>query len=205
MPPRRDIPAPTGPTTRARAKEAATIAAFLVLIASAGLVGLAAFDTAGARISDSTNNQSNLFEAAEIDLDIGGDTSLLFDADRLYPGLVLERCIEIAYIGSLDEIDIRLSARRDGGDGLELWIETSIETGTGTDPECADFARRDTVFDGRLGDVWASHPTFATGLPIGDGVDSGFETTLRVTAEVVDDNAAQSLTTDFWMTVEARP
>ncbi len=110
----------------AHADTIAVIVAVLVL-AAAGIVGFAAFDSASARITGSTDNASNVFEAARIDLQVDAPEGLLFNARRLYPGLVVERCIQVALIGSADDIDIRLMGRREGtAAGLEQFVETTL-------------------------------------------------------------------------------
>jgi hypothetical protein len=191
--------------SHAHADTIAVIVAVLVL-AAAGIVGFAAFDSASARISGSTDNASNVFEAARIDLQVDAPEGLLFNADGLYPGLVVERCIQVALIGSADDIDIRLMSSREGAAaGLEQFVETTITLGEGSDPDCTDHVATHTIFDGRLDTIWEQHGDFAAGLAIAAGVADGFETTMRVTATLVDDDAAQGLTTDFWLTFEARP
>jgi hypothetical protein len=197
-------PTQAGKNRPRRAEFVAVVFGVLVL-ASAGIVGAAAFESASGRISDSTGNTSTLLAAGKIELQLGSIESLLFDADGLYPGLTVERCLTVVYDGTIGEADIRLSAWEERGDGLADFLESSITVGSGEDPECTDYVAASTLSDGRLVDLWTDHPDFPAGLVIGDRIVPGFATTVRFALTVADDNAAQGLDTDFWLTVEARP
>ena len=192
-------------TARHRRFEAVAVAGAVLVIAAAAVFGASALGTVSGRISGSTNNESNVFTAGHVELRVDGGADLLFDVDGLYPGLMLQRCITIGYVGSIDDVDIRLSARYSGSDGLERFVETTITLGSGSDPDCTDYVASSTLTEGLLADLWSDHPDFTSGLKVAAGVDTDFETTMRVTASVVDDNAAQGLVTDFWVILEARP
>lgn len=204
MPSRGDS-ATTRPISGRRLAELGVVAGALLVIVSAGIVGIAAFDTASGRISAQTSTRSNLFSAGRIDLEVGGAEELLFDADGLYPGVSVERCLTLSYRGTIDDAGIRLSARRDGGDGLDAFLETTISIGEGSDPECSDHRPSSTRFVGTLDDLWDAHPDYERGVRIENEADEGFETTVRLAVTVLDDQRAQGRSTDFWIVLEARP
>lgn len=182
----------------------------LFVIIAAGVFVWSGATTASARIAASTSNESSLLTAASIDLVIDGgsdvaSTGLLIDAGGLYPGLRLERCFEVTYFGNATDVPVRLFGRPGEGTGLEAFIDATIDVGTGSDNECVDFSRNDTLFDDTLVELWNQHGSFVAGLPLIRLANDGESTFVRVTVEVVDDNEAQDLTTAFWLTVEARP
>ena len=188
---------------------ALVIVCCLVLLALSVVVW-SGVTTASARFAATTSNDSSLLSAAEVDLvvestDEVAATGLLIDAAGLYPGLVVERCVEITYWGSASDVAVRMFGRPGGGTGLENYIEMDIQSGTATDPECSDFVPNSTVFDDTLRVFWDRHPSFDDGLPVMDAAQSGVGTWARFSLQVADDNAAQNLTTEFWLTVEARP
>ncbi len=182
----------------------------LLVLGAAAVFVWAGLTTASARIAATTTNESSLLTAASVDLVVdGGDdvaaTGLLIDAAGLYPGLVVERCLEVTYWGSADAVPVHLFGQLGGGSGLEGFIDTTVDIGVGTQSSCSDFVPSSQLFDGTLADLWARHDTFDSGLAVMDAAESGVATWMRVTIEVIDDNAAQDLTTTFWLTLEARP
>ena len=70
---------------------------------------------------------------------------------------------------------------------------------------CAAFGDGRQIYAGRLDRFWRDHDRFGTGLTMGERIDNGSSTALRVTAEVVDDDDAQGRTVEFTMIVEVRP
>ncbi len=149
---------------------ALALGSILVLVA-AGVFVWSGVTTASGRIAATTSNESSLLTAASIDLVVEGSdeatsTGLLLDASGLYPGLVVERCLGVTYWGSPSDVPLRMSGRAGGGDGLEAFIDATIETGTGSDPDCADFDTSETLFEATLLEFWERHGSFETGLPL---------------------------------------
>lgn len=182
----------------------------LVVIFAAGYFVWTGVVAASGRIAATTSNDSSFISAATIDLvvDAGEEaasTGLLIDAAGLYPGLVMERCFAVTYTGVLDQVPVRLFGRPGGGTGLEAYIETTVESGSGSDNECGDFTPNATLFADTLLNLWSRHGSFDTGIPVIAAAEDGASRWIRVTVEVVDDNDAQDLTTAFWLTLEARP
>lgn len=206
-----------GATTRRRAdvrrptaSGAVALVISLTVVAAAVVVVLNTVGSAAGRFSGSTANEGSLLAAAAIDVGVGtGDpsssASLLVDVDNLLPGTVVERCLVVTYRGSIDDVDIRLAGRRDAGTGLEDYLDTTIETGLGSDPACTDFAPARSAFVGPLGDLWTERGMFERAVHVADAVASGSQTTVRIALELRSDDAAQGRETTFWMTIEARP
>ncbi|NNE72312.1 MAG: hypothetical protein HKN26_01475 [Acidimicrobiales bacterium] len=167
---------------------------------------IAGVTTTQARISASTSNTANVWSAGTLELDIDGPSRLFIDAGNMYPGLLLERCIPITYAGSIDGGDIRLFGELlPGGTNLEEYLVLAVETGRGSDPDCGDFTLERSLFNGSLAAMWQTHADFERGLPILDADAAGATTTMRVQLTVVDDNAAQSLASNFNAVLEVRP
>lgn len=166
-------------------------------------------ETASARFSGSTSTENSLFEAASIDLvvndDIGQAASLLVDAEGLYPGLVVERCLVVTHRGSLDDVAVRLHGTAVDENGLAPHLLTDIDLGTGRAPDCEDFEVSATAFSGRLSNLWQEHGSFADGLDLIPAAANGDAVTVRLAFEVASDDRAQGLMTEFMVVLEARP
>jgi hypothetical protein len=173
--------------------------------------------TASARIAGNTDNRASLLAAAAVALEADptasgqASTDLLVDADGLYPGLVVERCLPVRYTGSLSLVAVVLSARvrggtGPGGTGLERYLDTTIEVGQGQQADCGDFSPAGTgpTFTGTLGSLAAQHPSYEQGLTLFQA-STGEPVTVRFRFEVLADNAAQGRSTDLTFRFEVRP
>ena len=120
----------------------------------------------------------------------------MFTASNLKPGDSAEGCIEVTYSGSLDGI-VRIYGAVTAGDGLEDYLDLTVERGTGT---CAEFGTATAVWtsagDGSLGAFMASKTDFASGSDNWAVTGGGDNDTVpyRFTIVQQDDNAAQGLT-----------
>lgn len=190
---------------RERYRSALVVGVAVGVVAAAGVVAATTIGTARARFSASTSNTGSVFSTAVVDLRLEGSSSttvaLSVDATGMTPVDVVERCVTVRYSGSLDDAGIRLSGRRDGGTGLERFMASTVETGTGADVECTDFTPSATVFDGTLLELWEQPDP----IVLADDLADGSATTVRLTFRLVDDNRAQGLDTAFWLVFEARP
>ncbi len=180
-----------------------------VLLVAVAFLVWSSMTTASARFAASTTNESSLFEAASVDVVVGGpggDSSVLrIDGDGLYPGLVVERCLPVAYRGTLTGASVRLIGRQDGGTGLGRYITTEIDRGSGSLSNCEDFTADRAIYRGTLEHLWQDHGRFATGLELLSSAEDGDSVVMRVRLEVVSDNDAQGLTTAFSLVIEGRP
>ena len=176
----------------------------LVVLASGVVFVWSAVSTSTARVSGTTSGNS-FFAAGTVDLaQPGTAVELLFNADGLFPGLEARGCVEIEYGGSIPS-SVRLHAKRLGGDGLEDFIDLHIVMATAGDCESADELAGVAVFDGGLGQMWRQHFSYDSAIVLDREMEASDRLVLQAAAVVLDDNAAQGLTTDFAITVEARP
>ena len=176
----------------------------LIVLASVVVFVWSAVSTSTARVSGTTSG-SSFFAAGTVDL-AQPDTAveLFFNADGLFPGLETKGCVEIEYRGSLPS-SVRLHARRLGGDGLENFIDLHIVMATTGTCDSSDELAGATVFNGRLGQMWRQHFSYDKAIVLDREMEASDRLVLQAVAVVLDDNAAQGLTTDFAITVEARP
>lgn len=184
----------------------ARTALVVLVVLSIGWFAWSVLTTSQGKVTALTANRGNLFRTGTIDIDTDAPAQLLFDVDGLYPGTVLESCITVSYVGSIPGIGVRLHARMAGGTGLETFVLTSVQLGRGGgDGSCAGFTPARSMFDGTLAELAAAHPDYDDGAELWADAQPGDQAVVRVTAQLADDNAAQGLTTDFFVTVEARP
>ncbi|MFN8024158.1 MAG: hypothetical protein U0Q03_21695 [Acidimicrobiales bacterium] len=203
------------PAGRARARSVIAALIATIVFASALVAAVLGMRTASGRFAGTTRNDGSLLTAAVVDLRLTGDaadasdpatsTGLAIDASNLLPGDAVERCLEVRYQGDLDDVDVRLTGRLDGGTGLDRYLAADVELGRGTDPACTDFASDHALFAGTLRDLADGHGSFDTGVAVMDDAVDGATTTVRIRVALVDDDAAQGLDTAFWLVVEARP
>ena len=182
-----------------------TSLAVVVVLGAAIVVVVSAISTSSARVTASTTG-SSFFAAGTIDLSQPDSAvDLLFDTDGLYPGTDVSGCVVIEYNGSLPST-VRLHASKQGGTGLEDFVELELRLrGSSTCDDAPVAATGPTVFTGLLSRLWATHPTYDRGVELVPAMAPEDRIALVAVASVVDDNAAQGLTTDFTITIEARP
>lgn len=203
-------PSTERPSRHPRIGFRALAAATIFVVSAAGALVWSTIETASAGFSGTTSNDGSLFEAAAIDLVLGptsGATTagLLIESDGVYPGLLVERCILVTYHGGLDSVDVRLSGAVEDGTGLETYLHTEIEIGSGASPTCDDFVHASTAYSGVLREFGREHGTFEEGLDLMTGAVDGDFVSMRLAFEVADDDRAQGLTSRFWFTVGAKP
>ncbi|MFK8023891.1 MAG: hypothetical protein AB8G26_08005 [Ilumatobacter sp.] len=189
--------------------------ALVVGVAVAAVVG-SVVDTAESRFSGSTDNRGSLFEAGEVRLELANDpadrslerSELSISASNLLPGQTIQRCVNVGYRGNVGDIDLRLYGRADGGTGLERFLESVIEVGTGDDPGCADFSApsSDPVrWVGSLSELDIGVGSYANGIRVLESGAEMVEATVRIGVTLADDDRAQGLSTAFWLVFEVRP
>ena len=197
------------PTRRVIGALLGTLAFGAALVAVVGGVR-----TASGRFAGTTRNEGSLLSAATIDLrvtaaidgdDIASVEALALDAANLVPGDVVQRCMVVGYSGVVDDVDVRMTGRIDGGSGLDAHLDAEVDLGTGSDPACSDFARNRSSWAGTLDELAAQHGGFETGLELMTGADDGDSVTIRVRLALQDDDRAQGLDTGFWFELEVRP
>ncbi len=176
------------------------IAGVLVLAAAAALV-IGGIQTSLAEVTASTSS-TGLFSAGSIELEqVGAPVELLFDEDRLYPGLTVEACVEVVYRGSVPA-ELRVYAQPLGGTGLDEFIKFDLWTGNRPCPGGGPVGR--ALFGETLRDFWQQHGDYGVGVVLGD-VEMDETVTMIARAELMDVAEAAGRYTDFAVVVEARP
>ncbi len=169
-----------------------------LVAASAVIVVLATASTSSARFAARTDNDTNLWQAATLDLDVRSGRQLFLDADGLYPGLELQNCVVVRYGGSI-RADIHLRTVDRSG-SLPRFFDVEVEAGRGDATDCSDFVGDRTLYTGRL-DGLASGGDLLLATNVGDG----HTVTLRVSGRLIDTNAAQGTVGRYDAVVEATP
>ncbi len=190
--------------------------AAIVVVGAAVVLIWSGVSTSSAQLTASTGTEG-LFAAGTVSLDReGGLVNLLFDVDGLVPGRVATGCVVVDYHGSLPAV-LRLHGERVGGDGLDefvdirLWqrraascpsVDSRFDTGAAVGGVTGG---REEVFTGRLANLWRQHPDYATGLELPPALRAGDQLVIEAEVELVSDDAAQGKTTEFNISLEARP
>jgi len=175
----------------------------VVAVAGASFVTVRA---TAAAFSDQTGNAANEFAAGTVQLSDNDAGSALFDGSSLLvPGDSQVGCIEVTSSGSVDA-EVRLFGATTGGDGLEPYLDLTVERGTG---DCTTFGTATEVWgptDGDLAEFLAAASSYASGVdswaPVGGGADDTIP--YRITVTQQDDNAAQGLSSIVSFTWEAQ-
>lgn len=182
----------------------ATVAALAL-----GVTLIYSVTTSGAQFAASTNNSSNEFWAGQIDVSTNLVQPVLLVSDGIYPGIQIQECMDVSYVGTITGVSTRMYASAAEG-GLGEFLDIEIEAGQRSSSEttsCEDFVPRSAdplVFAGTLAAFSDRHSSFDDGFDL--GLSNPADTvTLRITAEVQDDNAAQGLSADFSFFLEGRP
>jgi len=165
-----------------------------------------AFQATNAAFSSQTSNAGNDFAAGSVELTDNDGGSALFSVTEMVPGQSVNGCIQVTYSGSLDP-EVRVFGAATAGDGLEAYLDLTIERGDG---DCTTFGNSTAVWtngvDGDLGAFVGAATDYANGVdnwqPTGGGADDMIP--YRITVTLQDDNNAQGLTTDITFTWEAQ-
>ncbi len=191
-------------TAQSTMKNVRNIAVVLLVTTSVVVFVWNAVVTSSARVNATTGG-SSFFEAGTVELaQPGTAVELLFDASDLFPGVDAEACVEIEYRGSIPS-SVRVHADRRGGDGLEAFINLQLVVVAAQDCATAGDAEGVPVYDGLLSDLWSTHSNYDNAIVLDPEMEAAERLVLYAVASVVDDNSAQGLSTDFSITLEARP
>jgi len=167
---------------------------------------LFAFQATGAAFSAQTVNAGNAFAAGTVVISDNDSDAAMFNVGNMKPGDTVVGCIEVTYSGSLDS-QIRIYGASTGGDGLEAYLDLTIERG---DDECSQFGTSTTVGtnnnDGDLGVFLGSVTNYGTGVDTWQPTGGGNNDTVpyRFTITLQDDNLAQGKTASVGFTWEAQ-
>ena len=175
-------------------------------VLAVSLVAVFTVQSSLAAFSDTTDNTGNAFSAGSVVLTDNDSGAAMFSASNLKPGDSEVGCIEVTYSGSLDG-NVRLYGAITAGDGLEAYLDLTIERGTGT---CAAFGTSTAVWtngtDGDLGVFMGSETDFASGSDNWSVTGGSPDDVVpyRFTIAQQDDNAAQALSSTVTFTFEAQ-
>ena len=167
---------------------------------------LVAFQATNAAFSAQTDNAGNAFAAGTVAISDNDSGTAMFNLSDLAPGDNATGCIEVTYSGSLDP-EVRLFGAATAGDGLEDYLDLTVERGDG---DCATFGTVTAVWtngtDGDLGAFLGASTDYASGAndwqPTGGGPADMVP--YRFTVELQDDNAAQGKNVTVTFTWEAQ-
>ncbi len=183
-----------------RPNDVALAAAVVALIVAGGF----ALTTSTARVSATTENESNLWTSAAIEVDADAPAGLLLEGTNLFPGQAVSGCAEVTYTGTAPGLTLRLHGEGSPG-GLAPFVTLVLEIGTGTRGGCTDFVPTRTVYSGSLENLLQNHGANDEGIAVISTVEQNSTVMVRGTATISDDNAAQGLETDFQLVFEVRP
>ena len=130
----------------------------------------------------------------------------MFSMPHMKPNDSAVGCIEVTYSGSLDP-EVRFYGAATAGDGLEAYLNLTVERGDGT---CAAFGTPTAVWtngtDGDLGIFLGAATDYATGVDSWTPTGGAPNDTVpyRFTVALQDDNAAQAKTVTVTFTWEAQ-
>jgi len=179
-----------------------TGAAILAVFAAS----LMAFQATGAAFSATTENAGNAFTAGTVTISDNDSGVAMFNLTNMKPNDNAVGCIEVTYSGSLDP-EVRTYGASTAGDGLEAYLDLTIERGDGT---CAAFGASTAVWtnatDGDLGAFLGAATDYATGVdtwqPTGGAPDDTVP--YRYTIALQDNTLAQAKTVTVTFTWEAQ-
>ncbi len=175
----------------------------LLILGALGVFVWNAVETSSARVN-ATTSANSVFSAGTVDLAQPNTVvDLLLDANNLYPGTEVEGCVVVEYRGSIPA-DVRLHARMVGGTGLDEYVDIRVTLPPIDDCDTPIPADSPTIYEGTLDRFWRTHHSYGAGIGLAEMTTSDFAV-LHVAARLQDDNNAQGRTTDFTLTVEARP
>lgn len=182
------------------------VAAIAVFGASVVLIANVV-STSSARVA-ATTSSDGVLGAASVSLAQPGDVvELLLDADGLYPGVSVDGCVVVEYTGTVP-VSVRLHGAAADDAGLDPYVEIVFSELDGDDCAASDGtpgAGSTELYSGRLDAFWRRHGSYGSGLDVGPTLVSGERIAVVAVAAIIDDNRAQGLTTDFTLTIEARP
>jgi predicted ribosomally synthesized peptide with SipW-like signal peptide len=112
----------------------------LATLAAVTLVGVAGVMGTFAALSDTTTNDDNKFDAANIDLADNDSGGFMYQVDNQEPGDSVTKCIQISYSGTLDsDVEMYMSTPVDTlAPYLNLTIEAGSQPGA-VFPDCTGF------------------------------------------------------------------
>jgi predicted ribosomally synthesized peptide with SipW-like signal peptide len=132
-----------------------------------GLAALVAGGSAYSAFSATTANEGNQFATGTVVIGDNSAGSSMYQVSNQAPGHPVERCIAVAYTGSV-EAGVRMYASPVSalGDHIELTVTAgSLPDGT-TFPDCTGFTAANVVFDSTLKAFTDNRQDWGSGLAV---------------------------------------
>lgn len=171
------------------------------------LSGVLVWQASYAAFTDTTDSTGNTWEAGSVSLTDDDNGIALFSVTGMTPGETGSRCIVVHYLGDVyaDVVTYGVFHDTDANGtpdavGLAPYLNLTVTLGTGTNPNCSDFAPSATTFSGTATTFVSAHHDFASGgLGWITAAAAPEDATYRITYQLADDNAAQGqdLALDF--------
>ncbi len=174
------------------------------------LVALLVVTASRAAFVAQNDNIANTVSSAAVDLtDNDADNAMFVGVTGLMPGVVEDRCIQVAYTGNVDPTEVKLYiagalAAGDLSDYLNLTIDVGAATGQAF-RSCTGFVSTTQLYTGDLLDFATAHPNYAT-TPLATGwtPTAGESRVFRFTIGVQDNATAKNKSTTFGFSWETR-
>lgn len=143
---------PPAAVRQARRRTDLRVARLLTAAASALLVAILVTGHSRAAFSARTEVPSGEMQAGSVSLSDDDEGRALFPLDALAPGRPVTNCIAVTYDGTIEPIDVSLSAAAQGP--LVPHLDLVVERGTGADfGSCEGFRPVEQVWSGPLADL----------------------------------------------------
>lgn len=170
----------TEPEARDTARVTRTTArAFAAAIAALLIATLVVNRSANALAPDGTASGAAL-TSGTISLTDDDEGRSLFDLDAMVPGRPVERCLTVAYDGTIVPVD--LAVRAESAGPLAALLDVTVHEGSdGSFEDCSDFEASARLFDGTLEEM-----TAAGWIELGPMFNTGDLRSFRVRVEVQD-------------------
>ena len=178
------------------------------------LAGFATVTTSRAAFTTTTSNTANTATAATVALTDGDTGNAMFTVSGMYPGQGVQyKCIDVQYTGVALAQNVKLY--RTGaatGTGLDLYLNMTIEQGTGTagttggaTASCTGFTASNTIFSNTLENFMTTKLAWDSGVNTVWTPSTSPETRyFRVGLTLQDNNLAQGKSVGFGFTWEAQ-
>ena len=157
----------TGLLKGAGALKGATATQVIASLAAITMVGVAGVAGTSAALTDTTSNEGNEYDAAQIDLTDNDGGAFMYKVDNAYPGEVTERCIRVSYTGTTGST-VKLFMPTPIGEVGE-YVDMTVTAGTqatSTFPSCAGFtpATGGDLYTGTLEGFQDDHASAGSGI-----------------------------------------
>ncbi len=180
------------------------VAAAIAVFGAAVVLFANVVATSSARVAATTSSEG-LLGAATVSLSQpDAAVELLLDADGLYPGVTVDGCVVVQYTGTVP-VSVRLHASPTDRADLDPYVDFGLSELDSDDCSGAGEPTATRIFQGRLDAFWLRHGSYGSGLELEQAMVNGDRIAIAAVATIVDDNRAQGLTSDFTLTIEARP